>query len=292
MDPALGALLRRHRALSVAALAVLTLLAWLWLLAGAGMGMDPQASFAPPSVAPHSASHDAASGMARMAPMDSMAPLAPPPLPWSPGRFGLTFAMWWVMMIAMMLPSAAPMILLYARAASHRAGHGDTCGTESSARPATASFLAGYLAVWLAFSLLATGLQLLLERLDLLSQMLMSSRSRWLSSAILVAAGIYQISPLKESCLRRCRNPAQFLSQHYHPGQLGALRMGLLHGAYCVGCCWLLMALLLVGGVMNLAWIALLTLMVAAEKLLPFGRAVALASGVACMAWGAALALG
>ena len=206
-----------------------------------------------------------------------------PAMAWPTGRVLLTVSMWWVMMVAMMLPSAAPMILLYARAA----GHG-----VSGSRPATASFLAGYLCAWAGFSLLAAVLQFTLEQLDLFAPMAMASQNRWLSAAILIAVGLYQLSPLKDVCLRHCQNPAQFLSRHYRPGSIGALRMGLLHGSYCVGCCWLLMTLLFVGGVMNLAWIALLTLMVAAEKLLPFGRWVALATGLACIVWGALVLFG
>ena len=120
----------------------------------------------------------------------------------------------------------------------------------------------------------------------------MDASGHWLAAALLIAAGLYQLSPLKEACLRHCRNPAQFLSRHYRPGPTGAFRLGVYHGAYCVGCCWLLMALLFVGGVMNLAWIALLTLLVAAEKLLPGGRWIALVTGAAFIAWGVLLALG
>jgi predicted metal-binding membrane protein len=161
---------------------------------------------------------------------------------------------------------------------------------SSRVRPATASFLGGYLAVWGLFSLLAAALQGLCERFGLLAPMTMASTSRWLSAALLVAVGLYQLSPLKNLCLRHCRNPAQWLSAHYRPGPLGALRMGLLHGAYCAGCCWLLMLLLFAGGVMNLGWIAAITLIVAAEKLLPFGKSVALTAGAVCLAWGLLLA--
>jgi len=107
-----------------------------------------------------------------------------------------------------------------------------------------------------------------------------------LSAAVMIAAGLYQLSPFKNACLGRCRSPAQFLSRHYRPGAAGALRLGLLHGAYCVGCCWLLMALLFVGGVMNLLWVAGLTLLVAAEKLLPRGTLIAHVAGVAMIGWG------
>ncbi|MCF8707474.1 DUF2182 domain-containing protein [Rhizorhapis sp. SPR117] len=242
-------------------------MAWVWLLAGAGMEMKPLVS-----LAPMSGDDVHASGMMMAQPMS-----------WPVEHFALIFSMWWVMMAAMMLPSAAPMILLYARAAMN---------AQNMVQPASGSFLAGYLLSWGAFSLAATILQLLLEQVGLLMPMFMASQSRWLSAAILISAGIYQLSPLKNVCLRHCRNPAQFLSSHFRPGPNGALRMGLLHGIYCVGCCWLLMVLLFVGGVMNLAWIALLTLMVAAEKLLPFGRYVSIAAGVACISWGMVMLFG
>ena len=267
MSAMLEAALTRHRAVAIAALVVLTLLAWGWLIAGAGVDMQPLVSLMPIS---RGDSH--ASGMA----MDM-------PMPWSVGNCALTFSMWWTMMVAMMLPSAAPMILLYARVATN---------AQAEVRPATGFFLAGYLVSWGGFSLAATLLQHLLERTQLLAPMVMASQSRWLSAAILVAAGIYQLSPLKDLCLRHCRSPAQFLSSHYRPGATGALRMGLVHGTFCIGCCWPLMTLLFLGGVMNLIWIALLTLMVAAEKLLPFGRYVSIATGAACIVWGAVLLIG
>ncbi len=259
--------LRRHRAWSAAALAALTLLAWWWLVTGAGMGGTPAFAlwpgyWGPPEMA----------GMAGMRDMPgmTMSGTAAP----SGGRFAIAAAMWLAMMVAMMLPSAAPMILLYARASTY--------GTEP-ARPHTASFLGGYLAVWGAFALLAAALQAALEGAGLVGAETMALHSREASGAILLAVGLYQLSPVKNACLRQCRGPAAFLARHYRPRPVGALRMGLIHGAYCIGCCWLLMALLFVGGVMNLAWIAFLTLLVAAEKLLPHGGRIALASGVACI---------
>jgi len=183
------------------------------------------------------------------------------------------FAMWTAMMVAMMLPSAAPAILLYGRVHRHSFG-------AASNPPATA-FLLGYLACWAAFSGLAATFQILLKT-DALA-------NRGAAAALMIAAGVYQLSPLKDACLSRCRSPTEFITRHYRPGAVGALRLGLLHGAYCVGCCWLLMALLFVGGVMNLAWIAALTLMVAAEKLLPGGRWLARIAGVALIGWGAYL---
>ena len=192
--------------------------------------------------------------------------------------FAVIAGMWSAMMVAMMTPSAAPVVLLYGRA--QRLSNRET-------RPPTAAFLAGYLLCWLTFAILAAGLQVALERTAVLSGMSLALHGRRASGAVMLIVGLYQISPLKDACLSRCRSPAHFLSLHYRPGALGALRIGLLHGAYCVGCCWLLMALLFVGGVMNLLWIAGLTLLVAAEKLLPRGRVIAHVTGVALIGWGA-----
>jgi predicted metal-binding membrane protein len=262
------AALRRQRALTIAALAALTLLAWAWLAAGAGMGMTAQAWLPLFPRAP---------GAGTMGDMPGMAMSF---AGWTAGQILLAVAMWWVMMVAMMLPAAAPVVLLYARVAGAREG----------SQAASGSFICGYLAVWGAFSLIAAGLQDALQRAGALAPMTMDATARWLFAAILILAGLYQLSPLKEACLGRCRNPAAFLSRHYLPGRWGAFRMGAIHGAFCLGCCWLLMALLFVGGVMNLAWIALLSLLVAAEKLLPGGRRVGQAAGVGFVAWGALVA--
>ncbi|WP_265563704.1 DUF2182 domain-containing protein [Sphingomicrobium arenosum] len=253
MSGAAEALLARHRALTIAALALLALLAWGWLLAGAGMDMGLVASL---NAFPH-----------RDAPMMAMAV-----------SFPLLFAMWWVMMVAMMLPSAAPTILLYARAARH----------GGIARPHVTLFLSGYLIIWGIFSAIAAAAQLWLQSKALVTGMAMGSASATLSGVLLLAAGLYQFSPWKDRCLSLCRSPASFIARHQRPGAAGALRLGLLHGAFCAGCCWALMALLFVLGVMNIAWIAILTLVVAAEKLLPRGRLIANAGGVLLIAWGAA----
>jgi predicted metal-binding membrane protein len=272
MAAAVETALRRQRALTLAALALLTLLAWAWLLLGAGMGMAPYAAWHlfPSAPAP---------------PMPDMSGMNMPmaPVGWTTTQFAVAVSMWWVMMVAMMLPAAAPVVLLYSRAAPRQA---------ASVRPSTGAFVTGYLGVWGGFSLVAAGLQAALQRSVVIEPMTMASTARWLSAAILIAAGLYQLSPLKEACLAHCRNPANFLSRHFRPGPLGALRMGAIHGAFCLGCCWLLMALLFVGGVMNLAWIALLTLLVAAEKLLPGGRRLGQAAGIVFIAWGALVAFG
>ena len=223
-------------------LVLLSLLAWLYLLSGAGM--EP------------------------MGGMDGMPGMAAQP------GWPIVAAMWAVMMVAMMVPSAAPAILLYG--AVHR--------RSSTGTPPTLAFLTGYLACWALFALLAAALQLAIA-----APMSMAVESRMAAAALLIAAGLYQLSPLKDACLGRCRSPAQFLARHYRPGIAGAFRLGLVHGAYCVGCCWLLMALLFVGGVMNLLWIAGLTVLVAAEKLLPKGNWIARIAGAAMIAWGLAL---
>jgi predicted metal-binding membrane protein len=245
----LETLLRHDRALVACALATLTALAWLALLQGAGTGMSPAAMttwhFSPPHVTPAPGAWDASYALTML-------------------------AMWWVMMIAMMVPGAAPMILLYARVA-HQARHVSAPG--STLGP-TFAFAAGYLACWLGFSVAAVMLQFGLESAGLLDGMTMWSTARWLTAALLVAAGIYQLSPLKSGCLHHCRSPAAFLAQHQRPGARGAFRLGLMHGAYCVGCCWVLMLLLSAAGIMNLIWIVGLSALVLVEKLAPFGAAL------------------
>jgi len=186
-------------------------------------------------------------------------------------------AMWWLMMLAMMLPSATPAILLYARVRQTRAGDASIAQTWV--------FLVGYLAVWLLFSIVAASVQ------SLVTDSSMALRSRAAQGAVLVAVGLYQLSPLKSACVSQCRSPGQFISRHWRPGWEGAFRLGVIHGAYCVGCCWMLMGLLFVGGVMNLLWVVGLTILVAAEKLLPGGSLLAKVSGVAFILWGLARVL-
>jgi predicted metal-binding membrane protein len=200
------------------------------------------------------------------------------PAVWTLGYAGLMFAMWWVMMAAMMLPSAAPILLLFARVnRAERSGH----------RPyvPTGIFAAGYLTAWGGFSALATGLQRALEQLGLLSPM-MTTSSYWLGGAILIAAGMWQLTPVKRICLRHCRSPIGFLAQSWRPGRLGAFGMGLEHGTYCLGCCWFLMGLLFFGGVMNLFWIAGLAAFVLLEKTIPMGHWVGRIAGIGIAAWG------
>lgn len=194
----------------------------------------------------------------------SMAAMGPP--------LTALIAMWWLMMLAMMLPSATPAVLLYARVRQTRGG--------GTAIAQTWVFLAGYLAVWLAFSVAAALAQ------TLVAESSMALRNSAAQSALLVVAGLYQLSPLKSVCVSQCRSPGQFISHHWRPGWEGAVRLGVIHGAYCVGCCWMLMALLFVGGVMNLLWVVGLTLLVASEKLLPAELSNPKVSGVALILWG------
>jgi len=194
-----------------------------------------------------------------------MATIAMPAVaPWSVLDFWLMFVMWAVMMVGMMLPSAAPMILLYAAVSRKQRGRGHALAP-------TGVFAAGYLVAWTAFSLAATALQWALEQAALLSPMMVST-SPYLGGALLVAAGVYQWTPLKHACLQNCRAPAEFLSRSWRNGTGGAVAMGIHHGAYCVGCCWFLMGLLFFGGVMNLYWIIGLSVIVLIEKTIPGGR--------------------
>jgi predicted metal-binding membrane protein len=258
--PRLDSVLNSPRAIVAAALAVIVSLSWLYLLAGAGTGMSP---FAMTAWLPR---FDLAFGPSR----------------WTPSYAALMMLMWWVMMIAMMLPSAAPFVLIHARIA------------QRARQPTTASavFLIGYLIVWLAFSIVAAGMQWALEASRLMDAAMMWSASRWLSAVLLAAAGVYQLTPAKRVCLSHCRSPVHYLSAHWRPGHWGALRMGLAHGAYCLGCCWLLMTLLFVGGAMNLLWIAGLSIIVLLEKLVPAGLWFGRALGLILIAAGAYVAFG
>jgi len=256
-DTALEAVLRRDRRAVVAALIAVIAMAWVWILLGAGTGMSAMDMIV-----------GRPDGMASM-----MAPAR-----WTVGYAGIMFTMWWVMMTAMMLPSAAPILLLFARINRKE---------RSAGRPfiPTGVFAAGYLVAWGAFSALATGLQWALERLGLLSPM-MATTSYWLGGAILLAAGVWQLTPIKGMCLRHCRSPMGFLVQSWRPGHGGAFRMGLEHGSFCLGCCWFLMGLLFFGGIMNLFWIIGLAVFVLLEKTVPMGSWIGRIVGVCIAAWG------
>lgn len=263
--PAFERLLRRDRTITLAALSALCALAWLYIVAGAGLGMSMW-EMTTLALFPHQHAQD----------------MPGEPMAWAPTLWVLMIVMWWIMMIAMMTPSAAPTILLYARVHRHELERGKI--QDNSA--ATGAFAAGYMFVWLGFAVAATTLHWALERAGFVSAMMMGSSSRWLSGGVLIAAGVYELLPLKNVCLAHCRSPASFLSRHWRPHAAGALRLGAMHGAYCVGCCWMLMALLFVGGVMNLAWIAALAILVLIEKVLPAGQWVSRGAGIALIGWG------
>lgn len=264
------AVLRQPRAVLAAGLAALCLLAWIYILRGAGSGMSAW-QMTVTTLFPH------------RLPGSSMPGMDMPTLHWDLPGIALAIAMWWVMMIAMMTPSAAPAILLYARVREHALRNVDASRQIAS----SGVFASGYLLVWLLFSVLAAFLQWMLVRAGLLSAEMMWSQSRWLSATLLIAAGAYQLSPLKDVCLSGCRTPAAFFARH---ARAGALKLGALHGAYCVGCCGVLMTLLFVGGVMNVVWIAVLAVLVLVEKLLPGGRVTARLAGAALILWGLATA--
>lgn len=193
---------------------------------------------------------------------------------WTPEHAVLLFLMWWIMMIAMMTPSAAPMLLLFT-AIKKQGPDGMRAALFSG------YLLAGYLLAWAGYSVAAVALQWGLETAGLADGPMMTIKSRWFAGAVMLAAGAYQFSWLKTACLSHCRAPGQFLAEHRRPGLGGALRLGMHHGTYCLGCCWALMALLFVGGVMNLYWIVGLTLYVIVEKICPRGDAIArLAGGI------------
>ena len=203
------------------------------------------------------------------------------PAVWTPGYAVLMFCMWWNMMVAMMLPSAAPMILLFATVNRRQRDTGHPYVP-------TSIFALGYLAVWAGFSLVAVALQWGFERTALLSPMLAATNVIF-GGVLLLAAGAYQLTPMKQACLRHCRSPLAFLGTHWRRGAQGALRMGIEHGAYCVGCCWFLMGLLFFGGVMNLYWIVGLALFVLFEKTFPAGHWLGYATGVVLSVWGVSM---
>ncbi|MDA0264309.1 MAG: DUF2182 domain-containing protein [Chloroflexi bacterium] len=199
---------------------------------------------------------------------------------WSGVDFALMFVMWAVMMVAMMVPSAAPMILLFATVNRRR---------QEQSRPyvSTGVFLAGYLVIWSVFAAGATLGNWGLHQASLLSSMAGGSSSGYLGGGLLLLAGVFQWSRLKYVCLTQCRSPLSFLMADWREGTSGAFKMGLHHGRYCLGCCWVLMALLFVLGVMNLVWIAALAAFVLAEKVAPAGEKLSRATGALLVGWGA-----
>jgi predicted metal-binding membrane protein len=252
----LEAVLRRDRAIIIAALSLLTVLAWVdlvWLADDMSMGGMDMTGF-------------------RMIPA-GQGLMMPVSEPWKPIEFGYVLAMWVVMMIGMMTPSVGPMILLYARV-------GRQAAIDGKPFAATAWFASSYLLAWVAFSLIATSAQWALERAALLDPM-MASANNIVGGIVLIAAGLYQWTPLKDACLFNCQAPLTFILRHggFRGDPVGALILGWRHGIYCVGCCWVLMLLLFVGGVMNLFWIAALAILVLLEKVIPAGRIIARVAG-------------
>jgi predicted metal-binding membrane protein len=248
-------ILKRDRAIVFAALAAITLLAWGYMV------FQARAMY-------HT-------GVCHCAGMKMSGPDTGP---WSPGTLIPLFLMWTEMMVAMMIPSAAPMILTFAMVNRKRREQ------EQPFVP-TGIFLAGYLVVWTVFSALAAVAQWALHARALLSPMMVST-SPLLGGALLIVAGAFQWTPLKNACLAHCRSPLSFLMTDWREGKWGAFVMGLKHGAYCTGCCWFLMALLFVAGVMNVWWIAIIAVLVLVEKVAPRGLALGKFVGVLLAAWG------
>jgi predicted metal-binding membrane protein len=258
--------LRRLQAVVVAALLLITALAWLWLAHLSSQMTSPMAGMDMNSMP----------GMD----MSAMAAMTPTLEPWTPAHGLFLFAMWAVMMVGMMTPSVAPMVLLYQRIAQQANSAGRSFASAGW-------FLGGYLAAWVLFAAAATLAQWALESAALLSPMMDSASNRF-GGAVLVVAGIWQWLPLKDACLSRCRAPLSFVQQHggFQESARGSLRLGFQHGLYCIGCCWALMALLFVGGVMNLLWIAALMMLVLLEKILPGARWFTRVAGVFAVAGG------
>jgi len=200
-----------------------------------------------------------------------------PPV-WSTAYIALMFFMWWIMMIAMMLPSAMPTIML--AAALNRRSTADRPPFGS-----TGLFATGYLLVWAGFSMIAVGAQWWMQQNGWLNNMLVG-QSPAINGCLLLLAGVWQFSPWKLACLRHCQSPVEFLTRQRRAGKSGALQMGLKHGGYCLGCCWFLMALLFIGGVMNLYWIIGLAIYVWVEKMLPVGLHLDRLMGAILAVWG------
>jgi len=256
LDRGIEATLRHDRWVVTASLVLVVALAWLYLWRDSTAMSDM--------------------GMAGM-PMASMLPAL------GVAALSLTFAMWTVMMIGMMLPSAAPAILLYGTMVRRN-------GERGTVLPAVWIFTSGYIAAWTGFSLVASLLQVALEQAALVTPML-ESASNGLSAAILITAGIYQRLPLKAACLNKCRNPLEIFVTRWRAGRGGAFRMGAELGLFCVGCCWMFMLLLFVAGVMNLVWVALIASFVFIEKLLPAGKLTSNFAGVTLILSGLVLAI-
>ena len=242
-----------------------TIASWLFIINGGGMGMP---AFKMTSL-------DLAYGGGMRMPLEVAR--------WTAGYAVVMYLMWWVMMIAMMLPSASTAILLFMRA------HNNSTESERSYLP-TIVFASGCLTAWAYFSALATSAQWLLEDASLLNKM-KATTSPVLGGGLLLVAGLWQFTPWKYACLRHCRSPLIFLMARWRSGRIGTFVMGMGHGAFCLGCCWFLMALLFFGGIMNLWWIGGLALYVLAEKLMPAGHWLGCGLGLILTLWGLAIVL-
>lgn len=267
---AVESFIQRDKIITIIAIAILVGASFTYTVLGVGMNMS--AIQMTPGLGQSQMS---------MPNMSAMKNMAATPAVWSFNYSVLMFFMWWTMMIAMMLPSASPMILLYTALIRR------TKKAKSIIRQVT-SFICGYLLAWAAFSLFAAALQSQLELRDWMSPMMMEATNIYLAAGILIAAGVYQLTSLKTVCLEKCRQPASFLANYKNTWVNSPLRIGLVHGFYCVGCCWFLMGLLFFGGIMNLYWIVGLIIFVAIEKLhekgIIFGKILgggAIVSGIA-----------
>lgn len=258
----IGRLLERDRWIVIAAMAAAVVTCVVFTVTGGGTGMS--------SLDMTRMTGPAGALIARTP--DMMMPTV-----WTPGYAVVIFLMWWLMMVAMMVPSVAPVVLLYGALKPERGASGQL------------EFLAGYLGIWAVFSLGATALQATLSASGLISSMFMSVTGGFLGALLLIGAGLYQFTPLKSACLAACRGPVESLTHHRRTGRAAAFRMGLSHGAYCLGCCWALMVLLFVGGVMNLWWVLAIAVYVAIEKLSPGGDRLARPMGAALVLAGVAL---
>ena len=263
MPSTVETILAQDRRLVMAALIAVTVSAWSYTLATPGMDMG------------------AAGGMGEGG---SLSASLLTHAHWSLAHAAAMLSMWWVMMAAMMLPSAAPLILLFAAVQRKQR-------EASNPFVPTGFLVAGYLAVWAAFGIVAALLQWGLEQSGLL-MVSMSMVSPMLGATLLIAAGLYQFTPIKGACLSHCRSPLVFVTTHWRPGSGGAFRMGITHGVFCLGCCWVLMGLLFFGGVMNPIWIGGLALYVLVEKIMPRGHWVRYLSGVLLVVWGLGIAAG
>ncbi|AUX74773.1 DUF2182 domain-containing protein [Sinorhizobium fredii] len=277
-DTTLEALLRRDRAIVAAAIAALAAIAWIYILwLAAGMDGMPMPAAGGDGAMPMEPGMDMdmdmdMGGGTSAGPLDSVLGISP--RPWGTVEAGITLTMWVVMMVGMMLPSASPMILLYARVGRQSLRDGKPFASAGY-------FTGGYLAAWAGFALVATLGQWLIE--GILLTPALASASRLFSGIVLVVAGLYQWTPLKDACLTQCQAPIVFLQRHggFRSDPGGAVKLGFRHGLYCVGCCWALMGLLFVGGVMNVLWIAAIAVFVLAEKLLLAGRILSRIAGSA-----------